>query len=93
MDDYQKSANQNVIGVYENSFLSKNILARIPMREGKGIIAFDDGSDMVMKTRKYFGPVNIDSLRITLLDEYGQVLQLNRTDYSFSLELEILYEY
>jgi hypothetical protein len=63
------------------------------MREGKGIIAFDDGSDMVMKTRKYFGPVNIDSLRITLLDEYGQVLQLNRTDYSFSLELEILYEY
>ena len=93
VDDYQKSANQNVIGVYENSFLSKNILARLPMREGKGIIAFDDGSDMVMKTRKYFGPVNIDNLRITLLDEFGQVLQLNRTDYSFSLELEILYEY
>lgn len=93
VNDYQKSANQNVIGVYENSFLSKNILARIPLREGKGMIAFDDGSDNIMKSRKYFGPVNIENLRITLLDEYGQILKLNHIDYSFSLELEILYEY
>jgi hypothetical protein len=93
VDDYQKSANQNVIGVYENSFLSKNILARIPLREGKNIVAFDDGSDFIMKTRKYFGPVNMENLKISLLDEYGSVLKINQIDFSFSLELEILYEY
>ena len=44
------------------------------------------------KTRKYNGPVNIRNIFIKILDQYGEIIDLNNMDYSFTLELEILYE-
>ena len=41
--------------------------------------------------RKYFGPVNISKLKITILDELGRVVDFNNTDYSLSLRIEQLY--
>ena len=41
--------------------------------------------------RKYFGPVNINKLKITILDELGRVVDFNNTDYSVSLRIEQLY--
>ena len=29
------------------------------------------------KTREYFGPVNIERLHVSLIDEYGKILDLN----------------
>ena len=93
INDFQKSVNQAVLGVYENSFLSKNILARILIREGKYIVLFDDGSDTITKKREYFGPVNIERLHIELINEYGHHININNQDFSFALELEVQYEY
>ena len=59
------------------------------MREGKGAILFDDNSDKITK-RQYFGPVNIDKLHITLIDEYGITMDLNYNDFSFALEFDVL---
>jgi hypothetical protein len=42
--------------------------------------------------RLYFGPSNISRLHIKLLDEFGRIVDLNNGDFSFSLELEILYD-
>ncbi len=93
INDFQKSVNQAVLGVYENSFLSRNILARILIREGKYIVLFDDGSDTITKKREYFGPVNIERLHVELINEYGQHININNQDFSFALELEVQYEY
>ena len=43
-------------------------------------------------TRIYFGPSSINRLHIKLLDEFGRVVDLNNGDFSFSLELELLYD-
>tara|TARA_A100001011_G_C14303041_1_gene841745 strand:- start:32 stop:1300 length:1269 start_codon:yes stop_codon:yes gene_type:complete len=42
--------------------------------------------------RIYFGPTSINRLHIKLLDEFGRIVDLNNGDFSFSLELEILYD-
>jgi hypothetical protein len=43
--------------------------------------------------REYFGPVDLGSLHIKLLDERGNVLNLNNRDWSVSLTCEQLYQY
>jgi hypothetical protein len=42
--------------------------------------------------RLYFGPTNISRLHIKLLDEFGRIVDLNNGDFSFTLEIEILYD-
>ena len=92
VDDYRTNVTENVSIVYQNSFMNRNILARIPLRQGKFITCYDDNSDMIRKKRDYFGPVTIDKLHFRLIDEYGIDVRLNYSDYSFGLEFEILYE-
>lgn len=43
--------------------------------------------------RSYFGPVNIDRFRVRLLDDKGNLVNLNDNDWSFSLVVEQLYQY
>ena len=37
------------------------------------------------------GPVDMKTIRIKLLDEYGNNIHLNNMDWSFAIEYEILY--
>lgn len=43
--------------------------------------------------RFYFGPVNIDRLRVTLLDDRGNVVDLHGSDWCITLISENLYQY
>lgn len=43
--------------------------------------------------RIYFGPVDIDRLRVTLLDDKGNILDLHGGDWSVTLISENLYQY
>jgi hypothetical protein len=92
VEDFNSSVHDVVTVVYENSFMQNNILARIPMREGKGVVLFDDCTDKITKKRHYFGPVDINKLRVRLVDEFGDNVDLVGTDYSLALEFHILYE-
>lgn len=62
-----------------------NILAKVYGACG-GDCCYDN------EERIYFGPTNISRLNIRLLDEFGRVVDLNNGDYSFTLEVEILYD-
>ena len=55
-------------------------------------VNFDSDADFIEKKREYFGPVNIQKLKIQLLNQYGEILNLNYMDFSFSLELEVAYD-
>lgn len=92
IDDYRTNVCENVSIVYENSFMNRNIMARIPLRQGKFVVVYDDGSDNIRKSREYFGPVKIDKLHFTLMDEYGIEVRQGYSDFSFGLEFDILYE-
>jgi hypothetical protein len=43
--------------------------------------------------RIYFGPVNIDRLRIRLVDDMGRTVNLHGVDWSITLISENLYQY
>lgn len=93
LNDYNNSQSQNIIGIFPNSIIGNNILAMIPLNTESFKICFDNGSDFIEKKREYFGPVNIQKLKIQLLNQYGEILNLNNMDFSFSLELEIGYDW
>ena len=92
VNDFQSTIHELVTVVYENSFMQKNILARVPLREGKGVILFDDTSDRITKKRDYLSPIKIKKLHISLVDVYGEVIRFNNMDYSFALEFDVLYD-
>ena len=92
IDDYQNSKNILNIGCLDNFIIEKNIIAKIPMVNGKLSLVINDNEAPLTKIRKYNGPVNIKTLNIKLIDKFGDIIDLNCLDYSFTLELEILYE-
>ena len=74
-----------------SNYLGKNIIARITITSGINTIVTDNASDQIFKKREYFGPVNIDKFKIRLLNRFGDVINLNNNDYSFTLELKQIY--
>jgi hypothetical protein len=93
LNDYNMSQSQNIFGMFSKSILGDNILAVIPVTSNSFNICFDNGINLIEKKREYYGPVNIQRLKIQLLNQYGEVLNLNNMDFSFSLELEIGYDW
>jgi hypothetical protein len=97
IDDYTNSVNNYYISAYSDSINNRNIIARINLgaiqqTNGSYQTGEDDGfSTQVNRSRNYFGPVNIEKLKITLYDEYGRILNLNNMDWSCALMFECLY--
>ena len=50
-------------------------------------------NDIINPKRIYFGPVDIKKLHIVLYDELGRVIDNDNSDYSITLELEVIYDY
>lgn len=91
LNDYQYNNNGvNLIGLSQ-SMMDQDILAKIPMSQEKLSIVIDSNNPLT-KTRRYNGPVNIRKINVILYDTYGTILDLNRMDFSFTLEMELLYE-
>lgn len=97
IDDFQASS-RNYFSVAANSIVAPNIVGRInilSLLEEK--TAFKSGSapgDFLYSQkhiREYFGPTDINKLRIQLLDEYGRNFSLNNMDWSFILSFECFY--
>ena len=92
LNDFNNSQAQNVFGMYSKSIIGDNILGMIPITSQSFYVNFTNGNDFIERKREYFGPVRIQRLKIQLLNQYGDVINLNNMDYSFSLELEIGYD-
>lgn len=92
LNDFNNSQAQNVFGMYSRSIIGDNILGMIPITSQSFYVNFTNGNDYIERKREYFGPVRIQRLKIQLLNQYGDIINLNNMDYSFSLELEIGYD-
>lgn len=92
VDDYQRNRNALNVVCFADSTMEQNIIAKIPMTNGKLSLTVDDSGSPLVKNRRYNGPVNIRNMHIRILDRFGEVINLNNMDFSFTLELEILYE-
>ncbi len=92
LDDFQYNKNSNNIICFTDNTADNNILAKIPLTFGKYSVIIDNTCGSLAKTRVYNGPVTIKRIHVVLYDKYGNIIDLNEMDFSFTLEFEILYE-
>ena len=88
VEDFNNSTNNVFVSAFDKIVLDTNILARINMNNQ--IVVSE--KKMITEPRKYFGPVDIQRLRIRLLDEYGRIMYMNDTNYSFCLQFKLMYD-
>ena len=75
---------------------SSDAIALIPLKVSKMIFGetyVEFGGTLQDNKRTYFGPVNIERFRVKLLDDKGNVVNLNGGDWSFTLVSDNLYQY
>lgn len=76
---------------------STDTFAVIPIKRSLnariGDLYVDFGGSLQDNKRVYFGPVNIERLHLKLLDDKGNLLNLNGADWSITLISENLYQY
>ena len=75
--------------VFSDSFAIKNIISRINVGLMREII--EPSAIQLNRERKFFGPVNIQKLRITLYDNFGRIIDLNNMDWNLELIFECVY--
>ena len=92
VDDYNNNVNNNFYSAFNNSILNKNILARISLQANQFNILQQNNLNIVTTPREYFGPVNLSAMNIQLLDEYGRIVDLSNMDFSFCLNLSVIYD-
>ena len=92
LNDYNIYNCDYVIAIFKDKFIDNNILAKIPIKVENFNILTNDNSDFISKERRFFGPVNYSKISIKLYDQYGYILNLNKNDFSFSIETEIIYD-
>lgn len=92
IDDFNNSVNNHFIAAKGASILSPNILARISLKGSYFTILMENDLHIVTEPRKYFGPVDVQRLRIQLFDEHGRILDMNNANFSFCLNFKQLYD-
>jgi hypothetical protein len=93
VDEFRQSNPNSFISPLSNSILSKNVLARITLNPaiypfGSILTANTFNGLLLSDQRMYAGNVDLQKLMIQLVDEWGNVVDLNQLDFSFCLEIE-----
>jgi hypothetical protein len=93
VDDYNKNFITNAITSTSTfkSYIGNNILGKIIVSSNSQTILFNNGSDKIFKARQYLGPIYLKKLRISLVDRYGEYLDIKDSNFSIAFELTILY--
>lgn len=94
----QIMANSNNLTKYlSKAPTSSDILGIVPIKTSTGVatgsLIVDFSGSLQDNTRTYFGPVDIDRMAVKLLDDKGNILNLNGNDWCVTLVCECLYQY
>ena len=92
VDDFCNSSHNHFVNVFNDSIMNPNILARISVKGAYFSLLMENDFNIVTEPRTYFGPVDIQRLRIRLFDDRGRLLNMNNANYSFCLDLKLLYD-
>jgi hypothetical protein len=92
INDFQYNRNTNNIVCFDKSILSEDVIAKIPMVNGKLSLIINNNESPLAKIRRYNGPITLNRLQIKIMDHFGTIIDLNNMDFSLTLELHILYE-
>ena len=78
---------------YGNSL--SDIIAKIPITKTSNTLTnyIETSTNLIKNSRNYFGPINLERLKVILVNDKGFELNLNNMEYSFSLICKTLYQY
>jgi len=89
--------NNNMTNYLSKAPTSSDILAILPVKTSTGVpvgsLLVEFSGSLQDNIRTYFGPVNIDRMNVKLLDDKGNVLNLNGNDWCVTLICSCLYQY
>ena len=93
VDEFTNSNTNSFISPLPTSIINKNILAKITIDYahysfGQVITANPPNGLLVSDRRCYNGKVNLQKLKVQLVNAYGAPIHLNGLDFSFCLEVE-----
>ena len=71
--------------------LSSDTIARISLKGAAFNIQAQNDFSVYTEPRIYFGPVNITTFKISVVDEFQRFINLNGSDISFTLRLTVVY--
>jgi len=97
IDDFVNSSNNYFTAAFASSVMAPNIITRINVADlAQDVTVYhyaqqEGYSTELDRSRNYFGPVDIQKMRVTLYDEYGRVVNLNHMDWSMELMFECVY--
>jgi hypothetical protein len=80
---------------YSSGPYAKDVFALIPMKLtglSPGQVFVETSGTLQNQDRVYFGPVNLSRMTIKLLSDRGDLVDLNNTNWSFSIIAEMLYK-
>ncbi len=89
LDDFNHSSLNPHEVCFEKYSANESVLAKIYLTDGKFAVNIDDSSNgnNIVKTRKFAGPIDLSKIKVKILDQYGDVVDLNYMDFSFSLQV------
>jgi hypothetical protein len=92
VDDFNTSVNNTFISAFNESILNQDIISRITNNTVVNHTLNLDNCSIVNEPRQFFGPVDIQRLRIRLINNYGKLLELNNANFSICLSFKMLYD-
>lgn len=75
---------------------NSDTFAIIPLKRSSmntGDVYTDFSGSLQDSSRVYFGPVNVDRMRVKLVDDRGYTVNLNGAEWCFTIVAECLYQY
>jgi hypothetical protein len=93
LDEYNNGNQNSFVSPLYTSILNKNILAKIIVDNnhyefGKILTANNFNGYLLTDRRCYNGKIDLQRLKIQLVNEIGMPIDLNGLDFSFTLEIE-----
>jgi len=89
-------SSSRVLGLFSESYLDKNIIAKLTYTLSTNYIEFNtiayDINYILGGPREYYGPTHLQKFYIRLLDKYGSVVDLNGLDFSFTIQITVFNE-
>jgi hypothetical protein len=90
INEFSSTNVNSFLAPFENANLNKNIIARISVPDtgfATTVTASHGNGYLVSEVRKYLEKVNIQRMHIQLLDDAGNVVNLNGSDFAFTLRI------
>jgi hypothetical protein len=87
--------NNSITTSYRNlAPTTPDVLAIIPIKPGSIDKLYVDFSGPLQENKRtYFGPVDLERIKIRIFNDRGQLLNLNGLDWSCTISAELLYQY